>query len=716
MSDKIIGIDFGTKFSYFLLMDDTDPQKDLVTIASDLYGEFDQDGFRIANSDKNGILTYCSKDADGKVIVGGRAATDSSKEIGDGLKTELIECCRSMDQTRIDEARQKVEDFILGVLVYHYTNAACDYSKVKKIIVGVPAFKAKSVVSEEETQREEDAGNERYVEELENVLRKIINFKSSEMWFKAETWFKPGTSFGAEYEPVLAAYAALHNLKTRNCVCVIDLGAGTSDATILDYDTNKYEYRYVDHIGGVSPGGDDLDKDIARKVVKELADQKLPDIDDEATLDEDKNKYLKAIRKAKEYIYAANSDSLWYIGREDNLNGQNNYDIAAVRQKAYGNYSTRGRATTIVYGNDTIGILAESSIEDGVKAYRKAHPEVNEKTDEELICEAAPIPLTNFTMNGKNTVWYDSNAQTAKSFDTFARELRKMVKKYKSKIDAIIFVGGTSRIKSLRKYLLAQIGVYTDLDRYKFNNERIVDIVIPAEKAKLEVPVGGMVAYGAHYAFNHPNAGSATIYDGSTHKFEITYSIGCMDDSILELKTEADGAQIRLQLFPNASGYHEYYKAMRDLESLFTTKKNGEETTYPRLRFEVHIDQTQTYPNVGRFWIPLYETHAVEDGKKQKKEVKYWWLDEQVCICLYLKSESAHSSPYLYVAVEYADEQKDGRCPIIKCKRYNVKFAAGDRDRDSQINDNDRWDAQSITGGELKTLWNELKELRKMEK
>lgn len=95
MSDKIIGIDFGTKFSYFLLIDVRSKNKQL--IAEDLYGEFEetQDGkFKlISNTNGNGILTCYATTPEGEIIVGGKAALfreDESITYKGDLKKEVI--------------------------------------------------------------------------------------------------------------------------------------------------------------------------------------------------------------------------------------------------------------------------------------------------------------------------------------------------------------------------------------------------------------------------------------------------------------------------------------------------------------------------------------------------------------------------------------------------------------------------------------------------
>lgn len=624
MSDKIIGIDFGTKFSYFLLIDVRSKNKQL--IAEDLYGEFEetQDGkFKlISNTNGNGILTCYATTPEGEIIVGGKAALfreDESITYKGDLKKKLLDACRYGNDT--ENAKNDVKNFICGV----FNKEDIDYSKVKQIIIGAPAF---------------DDQNEKwgvhYNDILKEALNDIVNSPNGNT-----RWFNGGVKIRVEYEPLLAAYTALslNNRQLSRCMCVIDIGAGTSDATILKKN-NQGVYEHMAHVGGDAPGGNNYDAYIADQVSEELG----------LTVSGGDYGYREAIRRAKEYVYAARCDNLWRINKP--------LKELSAKETAYNDYDQYGRMTTIVVGTKTYGLLGDASI----------LTRLNEESCAKRIQQSIPVPLGNIEPNSDKVVWINTS-MINEQFKGFAGKLAKLFQTYKDDIETIIFVGGASRIDTLRQYLITQSKEISEKEvggqvKYYINStqdNKQIKVLAPAQLFGLEFPIGEMVAYGALYAYENPEAGSAPKYDGTeyAHKFTIQLSIGGQKFKEVQLKTGAD-ENVCFELFPNTKDLHEYYKEMRRYEAAFTKSSKN-----PRLRFSVKIDDSE-YPTRGKFWLPFKETNNLP-----------CWHNEQICICLHLEAESANSSPLLYVTLKYANKEEREGCSLITCKRYVVKFADG---------------------------------------
>ena len=145
--------------------------------------------------------------------------------------------------TRINDVMMRFEQ-ILGQFVGNLKALAETYAgeQIENVIMGRPVH----------FRDGDEDGDKRAENELRNIA-KAVGFKNIEF----------------QFEPIAAAYAHETKLQKERLACVVDIGGGTSDFTIIKIGPNlKNKLNRSDDIlanTGVRIGGNDFDKDLCLK-------------------------------------------------------------------------------------------------------------------------------------------------------------------------------------------------------------------------------------------------------------------------------------------------------------------------------------------------------------------------------------------------------------------------------------------------------------------
>ncbi len=118
-----------------------------------------------------------------------------------------------------------------------------------------------------------DAVKSKYNLEDGDVIQAIITVPAYFTANQCDETKKAGQNAGFEVlriikEPVAAAYNI--NPKDDGLICVVDLGGGTFDVSVVDKQNYKYSVRGID--GNKHLGGDDFDKKLAQRFLDDIQD------------------------------------------------------------------------------------------------------------------------------------------------------------------------------------------------------------------------------------------------------------------------------------------------------------------------------------------------------------------------------------------------------------------------------------------------------------
>lgn len=154
------------------------------------------------------------------------------------LGTDLMQ-----DGTILNGKSVKFENILAQYIKYMKEKAETSINKtIKKVVMGRPVH-----------FRDNDRKGDK---EAENQLRYIAQISGFD-----EIYF--------QYEPIAAAYAHEEKITGEKLACVIDIGGGTSDFSIIRLGEKlKYKQNRQDDIladSGIRIGGNDFDKDLSMK-------------------------------------------------------------------------------------------------------------------------------------------------------------------------------------------------------------------------------------------------------------------------------------------------------------------------------------------------------------------------------------------------------------------------------------------------------------------
>lgn len=446
---SILGIDFGTKYSYFMkhTFDGGKCSSSLV-LAEGLYGDDSQ--FADLN---RGILTWVGHDDNyTNVNIGKLVKSNSNNTINMQLKYELRQDNTKLENFTHTKIYEQVKAFIEGVLLYSINNdvSSVNFRDVKTVVIGTPVAT---------TDSEFD-----YNSKLKGIVEDIVHNLPDDI--DSTRWFSNKTTVQVEHESILAGYSYFLGGEAKipdGNICVIDIGAGTSDVSVLckpdgagGHLKNVTELNF----GGKEPAGTTCDVAINNAISKVNTvwdGSQLTVVND--------SKVKQEIERIKEQIYSDRGV------------------IVLGSDVTYETYDTLTRATT-AFLNEKEYIIFDPNVNCGNRYVPKG-----------------TVMGTKIIKLAKDAVIAIDSLSAQDEFVNFGKKIIETIKD--SQIRNFLLIGGSSKNVLITRALFRGMGLQECGDQTWELNKQRVNVFFPAhysaDDSNVNNKIARAVAYGARF-------------------------------------------------------------------------------------------------------------------------------------------------------------------------------------------------------------------------
>lgn len=548
----IIGIDFGTSYSYFAVKRNDGVIAQLgKSLAGDYYYN-DNSGYNRYDEEK-GIRTCIGKKDDWYV-----GAENFKKNVPlDALCTDIKTPLRTgeadedsgVDGKTYRELAAKFFHMVLEIALSESNAPITSYENVDNIIIGMPA--------------RNDGRESIYRALLKNIMYNVIstepqNKNLSGLWFN-----KNNVKVQVREEPFLASVAFLNaHQDERMRFCVIDIGGGTSDCTFIEQSSQGGNAYYVSECaGGKSPAGRHIDNALNSEIRRLYPTVTL----------NNHNEY--SIIAAKEMLFA--NPGRTYVRTNMTRNRISAYKEWFIE------YKKEGRRAQISLGGNSVPLI----FDDRHKAASK-------------FCFCGK----DINFNGRLCVNF-SEIKLSEIFLSDASLIKEACEKIKkNKPDALVFVGGTCCIHELRELICKKAGISVDQDDLfvkdvaegRYNDGSPVQIYSSCNSE--EISASNAVAHGAVLL---PTSASQ-IYD-KPYDIEYLLEMRGFDEGSrsVSIGSSNDGPIMSFDVMYNkentAGKNYRYIKLYRESWLWGATPPSGDEEMGDHLRQRFSVQSDRVY-------------------------------------------------------------------------------------------------------------------------
>ena len=596
----IIGIDFGTSYSYFAFMYDRSGIRQLGESLADDYCT----GERSDMGREKGIRTCIGKEGE-KWYVGAECFSKGKVDVSamcTDLKTRLrtgqADVDSHIDGKTYRELAEKFFHMVFEVGLSEPGSVITNYRDVDNIIIGMPA--------------RNDGRESIYRALLKDIMEKVIS-NAPENKDQAKLWFnKDKVKVQVREEPFLASVAFLnkHSHEYRS-LCVIDIGGGTSDCTFIERSSQEATAYYVSECsGGKEPAGNHIDG-------------KLQDI-------------------------------IHNINPSVHLTARHMYVFAAGKEMLFAN-----RGMERVKYNMKLNKIAnyEEWFEKYKKEGRRALLNLNKTESVYLIYDTDHKAKSDFCFSGKQTDFNDKRGVEFKEislYDIFfapgslIKEACEKIKK--NKPDALVFVGGTCCIHELRELICEKAGINVyqddlfvkDVAEGRYNDGSPVQIYSSCNSE--EISGSNAVAHGAVLL---PTSASQ-IYD-KPYDIEYLLEMRGFDEGSrsVSIGSSNDGPIMSFDVMYNkentAGKNYRYIKLYRESGLWGATPPSGDKEMGDHLRQRFSVQSDRVYISFSvKINVQVYPLNDRKYGVDLPRELVWENMIKIHVLCDYDVSTAEH--------------------------------------------------------------------------